>query len=153
MRETQNRARWLPTRVRACVRACVRVSRGSLVLWRSPAEGESELNEREVGERERKGREGRSREGSAGRRKAGVDRDGRRRSLRVKEGKGEEWFTCIASIAPAQGQRVCETEDQTGVGTSFLPVSCTLHSLHLLASFFLLRGHHPPPPAFSFFVP
>lgn len=34
----------------------------------------------------------------------------------MKEGKGEEWFTCIASIAPAQGQRVCETEEQTGSG-------------------------------------
>lgn len=50
----------------------------------------------------------------------------RRREAR-SEGR-EEWFTCIASIALAQGQRVCETEDQTGSGPpSFqFPAPCSL---------------------------
>lgn len=68
-----------------------------------------------------------------------TETDGRRRSG-VEEGKVEEWFTCIASIAPAQGQGVCETEDQTGSGPpSFqfpapCPLSLSLYSRLLLSS-------------------
>ena len=39
---------------------------------------------------------------------------------RERERESAEWFTCIASIAPTQGQIVCETEDPDRVGTSFL---------------------------------
>jgi len=51
------------------------------------------------------------------------------------EGRREEWFTCIASIALAQGQRVCETEDQTGSGPpSFqFPAPCSLTAPHRAA--------------------
>ena len=114
------------------------------------AEGESELNEREVGERERKRRRRRrmkTAKDSRGMEKGGrlrTETDGRRRSG-VEEGKVEEWFTCIASIAPAQGQGVCETEDQTGSGPpSFqFPAPCPL-SLSLYSRLLLLPSQPLP---------
>lgn len=61
----------------------------------------------------------------------------RRGAPGAKEGRREEWFTCIASIALAQGQRVCETEDQTGSGPpSFqFPAPCSLTALSPLSCF------------------
>ena len=122
------------------------------------AEGESELNEREVGERERKRRRRRrmkTAKDSRGMEKGGrlrTETDGRRRSG-VEEGKVEEWFTCIASIAPAQGQGVCETEDQTGSGPpSFqFPAPCPL-SLSLYSCLLLLPSHPNLFQLLSFFV-
>ncbi|CAK9810099.1 RNA-binding protein MEX3A [Anthophora quadrimaculata] len=69
---------------------------------------------------------------AAGRRKVDVVNGEERRGWpSAKEGKGEEWFTCIASIAPAQGQRVCETEDQTGI--AFL--ACSINQKEIPAHF------------------
>lgn len=81
-----------------------------------------------------------------------TETDGRRRSG-VEEGKVEEWFTCIASIAPAQGQGVCETEDQTGSGPpSFqFPAPCPL-SLSLYSRLLLLPSHPNLFQLLSFFV-
>lgn len=93
---------------------------------RKEREGERETKKEESGrssqdEREKEMRKKRQREmerGAAG----------------AKEGRREEWFTCIASIALAQGQRVCETEDQTGSGPpSFqFPAPCSLSHRALL---------------------
>lgn len=73
----------------------------------------------------------------------------------AKEGRREEWFTCIASIALAQGQRVCETKDQTGSGPpSFqFPAPCSLAALlplscfarHLTSLSFLFRSSRRVP--------
>lgn len=126
-------------------------------------EGESELNEKEVREerererenekgKRRKRRTGDSLRTSARRRCESAGKKRQRRTPGAKEGRREEWFTCIASIALPQGQRVCETEDQTGSGppsfqfpapcslTALLPLSC--FARHLTSLSFLFRS--PP---------
>lgn len=59
---------------------------------------------------------------------------------RKKEERREEWFTCIASIALAQGQRVCETEDQTGSGPPSFQFSAPCSLTALLPLALLLRA-------------
>ncbi|KAG6797039.1 RNA-binding protein MEX3A [Apis mellifera caucasica] len=77
-----------------------------------------------------------------------TETDGRRRSG-VEEGKVEEWFTCIASIAPAQGQGVCETEDQTGSGPpsfQFPAPCCKIKALRAKTNTYIktpVRGEEP----------
>lgn len=111
-------------------------------------EGESELNEREAWGRGRGGERRitrarrtkaekentRTRRGSQDEREKETrereeeTRERERKEPEARERRREEWFTCIASIALAQGQRVCETEDQTGSGPpSFqFPAPCAL---------------------------
>lgn len=148
-RERDEKAAWYAMQQRAC-----------RLLSFHRDEGESELNEMEVREereRERKGNGERTENGeilrtSARRRCESAGKKRQRWAPGAKEGRREEWFTCIASIALAQGQGVCETEDQTGSGppsfqfpapcslTALLPLSC--FTRHLTSLSFLFRS--PP---------
>lgn len=84
---------------------------------------QSERNERESECKKDRGSRGRVRE-------KGLEREAERKRENV------EWFTCIASIAPTQGQRVCENE-RTRPGRDLLPSSAFQFPVRYSLSLFL----------------